>query len=147
MLMRNFLLSAIFSISLPWIGKIMIGISAIGSFAHTNAFLRYIAGDKMFSDLNAFGHQGVDALRQATPRESGETAASWAYRITFQKGHYHIEWYNTHVEEGVNVAVILQYGHATGTGGYVEGIDYINPAMQPIFAELVNNVWKKVNSA
>ncbi len=86
------------------------------------------------------------ALASATPRDSGETASSWAYRIEKTRGRYSIVWYNTHIESGVNIAVILQYGHGTRNGGWVEGRDYINPAMQPIFDEMTAELWKQVTN-
>lgn len=125
----------------------MIGIRTLGAFTKTNRFLSFIYGERMFMDLHRFGKDGVDALSKATPKDTGATADSWDYKITFKDGRYFIEWFNTNVNEGVNVAVILQYGHATGTGGYIQGIDYINPTMKPIFEELTNNVWKKVTDA
>lgn len=122
----------------------MIQFSSHGSFSKTLSFIGYLKSDKMFSDLNAYGRQGVDALRSATPVDSGLTAESWEYRIVKKKGKWQVQWYNTNEQDGVNIAVILQYGHATRDGGYIEGIDYINPALEPIFANLANNVWKKV---
>lgn len=122
----------------------MIRLSSPGSFAKTIAFATFLKGDKMFSDLNAYGRQGVDALRSATPVDSGLTAQSWNYRIVKKKGKWQVQWFNTNDVDGVNVAVILQYGHATRSGGYIDGIDYINPALEPIFRHLADNVWKKV---
>jgi len=125
----------------------MIGIESRGSFSKTARFLSYITGDRLFNDLNRYGKDGVEALRKATPYDTGDTANSWDYKIVRRNGKWHVEWFNTNINDGVNIAVILQYGHATMTGGYVEGIDYINPAMKPIFEALSNNVWKKVNDA
>lgn len=81
----------------------------------------------------------------ATPKDTGETASSWYYQIKEDKTSTTIEWLNRHVEDGVPIAVILQYGHGTNGGGYVEGIDYINPAMRPLFEEIANSVWKEVS--
>jgi predicted Zn-dependent protease len=94
--------------------------------------------------LEQGGQRGVDALSAATPVRTGKTASSWAYRIGHEKGRYFIEWYNTHIEEGVNIAVIIQYGHATGTGGYVTGINYINPALEGVFNDIAADVWREV---
>ena len=99
------------------------------------------------SILDKYGQKGVDALASATPRESGETANSWSYEITGGDGNYAIQWNNSHVNKGVNIAIILQYGHGTGTGGYVVGRDYINPAVQPIFDEMAETIWKEVESS
>lgn len=109
------------------------------------AFLEKLSKGSMFDGLDAFGQKGVDALASATPRESGETAQSWGYKILRGKGSVTIEWYNTNVHNGSNIAVLIQYGHGTGTGGYVVGRDYINPAMRPIFDQIADDVWKKVN--
>lgn len=101
----------------------------------------------MFEALNAYGEQGVAALQAFTPVESGETANSWYYEIE-QKGKWlNIVWYNANLDNGFPVAVMLQHGHGTGTGGYVVGRDYINPALRPIFDEIADKVWRAVTSA
>lgn len=100
-----------------------------------------------FSNLDRYGRQGVDALARMTPRESGRTADAWSYEIERRRGRVAIYWRNNHIEDGVNIAVIIQYGHGTGTGGWVEGIDYINPAMRSIFDNIVEGVWKEVTRA
>jgi hypothetical protein len=89
-----------------------------------------------------YGRKGVDALASATPTESGETAACWGFEIKQGKGTVELCWTNSHIVNGVNIAIILQYGHGTGTGGFVEGRDYINPAIAPIFDEIAKNAWK-----
>lgn len=115
-----------------------------GSFNKTLAFLR--KNKKIdFSVLEKFGDEGIAALKEATPVNTGETATSWSYRIVEGQETVGIEWYNTNVNDGVPIAIIIQYGHATGTGGYVEGIDYINPAIKPIFERIVDNIWREVN--
>jgi len=91
---------------------------------------------ELFATLGKFGSVGVNALSNATPTESGETANSWYYTIEQRRGYYSIRWHNRHIEDGVPIAVILQYGHGTGTGGYVEGRDYINPAIRPVFDQI-----------
>lgn len=96
------------------------------------------------SVLERYGIMGVDALSNATPIDTSETAKSWNYRITVKPFETSIEWYNTNVVDGRPIAVLIQYGHATGTGGYVEGRDYINPAIQPIFDQILDDVWKQV---
>jgi hypothetical protein len=87
---------------------------------------------------------GVAALSNATPVETGETANAWYYKIVRRKGYYSIRWYNSHIEDGMPIAVLLQYGHGTGTGGYVQGRDYINPAIRPIFDQMINDFWREV---
>jgi hypothetical protein len=94
----------------------------------------------IFKNLNAHGRIGVDALSRATPIDSGLTASSWKYRIITDKSGIGLEWYNTNA----NVAILIQYGHGTGTGGYVAGVDYINPTIKPIFDNIVNEIRKQV---
>lgn len=101
----------------------------------------------MFSVLDRHARVGVEHLRANTPKESGETANSWRYEVFHGNGIHGIEWYNTHVNDGVNVAIIIQYGHGTGTGGYVEGIDYINPALRPVFEAILDDIWRQVRNA
>lgn len=96
--------------------------------------------------LERYGQAGVTALASATPVDSGATAAAWGYEIEETPGGYSIFWTNSNVNKGVNIAIILQYGHGTGTGGYVEGIDYINPALRPIFTQLADEAWREVTS-
>lgn len=96
--------------------------------------------------LHKYGQLGVQALSLATPLDSGETATSWNYEIEQDGDTITLAWNNTHVNHGVNIAVILQYGHGTGTGGYVVGRDYINPALRPIFDDIADAVWKEVSS-
>lgn len=124
----------------------MISATSSGSFDKTMKFLKLMESNRIFNILDRYGRIGVDALARATPRETGETAGSWKYGVTHAAGRHAINWYNTHVEDGVNIAVIIQYGHGTGTGGYVEGIDYINPAMRPIFEQILNDVWRQVTN-
>lgn len=122
----------------------MIEFKMKGSFDKTFAFLK--RNRKLnFRDFEKFGQQGVDALKNATPKDSGLTADSWYYDIVDSDGKLTIQWLNSNVVDGwCNVAIILQYGHGTGTGGYVEGIDYINPALRPIFNKIARNAWEEV---
>lgn len=99
---------------------------------------------RAFSVLEKYGALGVAALQSATPVDSSETANSWYYEIVQRKGYYSVRWNNRHVEDGRPIAVLLQYGHATGTGGYVEGRDYINPAIRPIFDQMIRDFTKEV---
>lgn len=118
-----------------------------GNFSRTERFLNTIKGRSYLNILDKYGQQGVEALSQATPVRTGKTAASWTYEIRSEEGRSTISWINTNVNNGVNIAVILQYGHGTGNGGYVKGIDYINPAMKTLFEEIANAAWKEVEKA
>lgn len=125
----------------------MISITASGGTKNTEAFLaRMLKGD-LYSGLAPLAERGVEALRSATPRESGLTADSWTYEIEKARSGVTIWWNNTNVNSGFHVAIGLQYGHGTGTGGWIEGYDYINPALRPIFDEIANTVWKEVQKA
>lgn len=97
--------------------------------------------------LEANAQAGVAALEAATPAESGLAAGSWGYKIESSKGRHSIVWTNNDIEDGFPVAIMLQYGYGTGTGGYVEGRDYINPALKPVFDRISDQVWKAVTSA
>ena len=115
-----------------------------GDFSKLTSFLEKAKETVGLGDLDRFGREGVAALASATPVESGLTASSWYYTIRQERGSVAIEFNNSHVNQGVPIAIILQYGHGTGTGGWVQGIDYINPAIQPIFNEIANNAWREV---
>jgi hypothetical protein len=123
-----------------------ISITSTGSFSNTERFMAFLHGMSMKDVLAKYAQEGVDALAAATPVDSGITAESWSYEITGGSGNYEIAWTNSHQNEGVQIAVILQYGHGTGTGGYVAGRDYINPAIRPIFDRIADEVWKEVTS-
>lgn len=124
----------------------MITFTHHGDFRKTKRFFNRAAEARFLQNLERYGQEGVAALAAATPVESGETASSWYYKITRTGGSFSINWYNSHVEDGVNIAIILQYGHGTGTGGYVAGRDYINQAIRPIFDKIAENVWKEVTA-
>lgn len=96
--------------------------------------------------LQSSGREGVAALSSATPRDSGRTASSWGFEVSKAGGVYTITWTNSDVENGFPVAIMLQYGHGTGTGGYISGRDFINPAMRPVFDRIADRVWKAVTS-
>lgn len=125
----------------------MISATATGSYENTIRFLEKMKSDSIFRALDRYGPVGVRYLSEATPKETGETAHSWTYKVSHGKGKHILSFNNTHEEGGVNIAVILQYGHGTGTGGYVEGIDYINPALRPLFDKIVSDVWREVTNA
>lgn len=125
----------------------MITAVATGTFQKTMKFLHFMQGGRLMMRLDHYGQQGVDALSRATPRDSGVTAQSWGYQIGYTHGKYAISWFNTHKHNGVNIAIIIQYGHGTGTGGWVEGFDYINPAIRPIFDRIAEDIWREVRNA
>ncbi len=122
----------------------MITFTQRGSFNNTETYLRRLQSANLYATLNRYGAIGVSALSAATPVESGMTAASWYYTIQQRKGYYSIRWSNSHIEDGVPIAVILQYGHGTGTGGYVQGRDYIMPPMRPLFDQIAAEAWREV---
>lgn len=123
----------------------MISFRHKGDFSKTTSFLKR-AKDKVYlEDLDKYGRQGVAALASATPIDSGKTASSWYYKIENTKESAKITFYNSNVQNGVSIAIILQYGHGTRNGGWVEGRDYINPAVQPIFDKIVDDAWREVS--
>lgn len=122
----------------------MISFEQKGDFSKLTSFLNNLKGVFGLSDLDKYGKRGVDALASATPYDTGNTAGSWYYKINREGTSVSIEFCNYNVNQGVPIAIILQYGHGTGTGGWIEGRDYINPTIQPIFDEILNDVWKEV---
>lgn len=125
----------------------MISFEFSGSFKKTESFLNSVAKLDIMGILNTYGRVGVVALSGATPAESGLASSSWGYEVSKNGGTYTISWTNSDVENGFPVAIMLQYGYGTGTGGYVQGRDYINPAIQPVFDMIADKVWKAVTSA
>lgn len=115
-----------------------------GSFKKTERYLRGLQDKRRLKVLERYATQGVNALSNATPVDSSETANSWSYSIVQRPGYYSIRFHNSHNVDGIPVAILIQYGHATGTGGYVYGRDFINPAVKPIFEEMANEAWKEV---
>lgn len=115
-----------------------------GDFSKLSRYLEKIKEAAKVGVLDKYGQAGVAALSSATPVESGLTAQSWYYEIEHTKSSAVIRFLNSNVNKGVPIAIILQYGHGTGTGGWVEGRDYINPAIQPIFNKIVENAWGEV---
>lgn len=124
----------------------MITIRQKGDFKKTEKLLKKSFGRDYRQILEKYGRLGVEALSATTPVDTGATAASWYYEIIQNDSALSVVWKNRNIVNGINIAVILQYGHATRNGGYVEGRDYINPALQPIFDELANAAWKEVTS-
>lgn len=123
----------------------MITFKQTGDFKKTVRFLERMKVLSIDDILRRYGEEGVDALRKATPVDTGKTSRSWYYEITRTKAGVKIEWKNSNIVHGVPIALIIQYGHVTGNGGYVEGIDYINPAIQPIFEKMSESLWKELS--
>lgn len=124
-----------------------ISLTSSGDFSKTSAWLKKLAVLDIGAIANAGAQRGVRALSAATPRESSRAAASWAAEVKRTKNSTTIIWTNSDIENGFPVVIMLQYGHGTGTGGYVQGRDFINPAIKPIFDEIAESVWKAVTSA
>ena len=122
----------------------MITFTHKGDFSKFTKYLERAKSVVKLSELDKYGKEGVAALMSATPVDSGTTASSWFYEIKRQNGSITIEYHNSHFNKGVPIAIILQYGHGTGTGGWVQGRDYINPAIQPIFDRIANDAWREV---
>lgn len=122
----------------------LIRITSKGDFNNTFRFLKKMSNFKVNKILEKYGAMGVSALAAATPVDSGLTANSWGYEISVRKEGATIHWTNTNQNNGVYIAVILQYGHGTGTGGYVQGRDYINPAIRPVFDKIAEEAWMEV---
>nr|DAU60892.1 MAG TPA: type I neck protein [Caudoviricetes sp.] len=115
-----------------------------GDFSNLTRFLERAKNSVHLGMLDKYGREGVAALAAATPVDTGVTANSWGYEIVRKNGAVSIVFKNSNIQNGVPIAIILQYGHATGTGGYVQGRDYINPAIQPIFDRIADEAWKEV---
>lgn len=124
----------------------MITFKQKGDFSKTEKFLKKSLGRDYVSVLEKYGQQGVAALSASTPVRTGLTATSWDYEIIQNGSSISIFWKNTNIQKGVNIAIILQYGHGTKNGGYVRGRDYINPALRPIFDKMADAAWKEVTS-
>lgn len=127
----------------------MVSISSSGSTKKTEQFLGKMLKlpTTILSNMKIIGAEGVEALQKATPRDSGRATYSWGYEVNEKNGVYSLVFTNDDLEEGFPVAIMLQYGYATGTGGYVQGEDYINPAVKPVFDRIRDKVWKAVTSA
>ncbi len=124
----------------------MISFRQKGDFSKLEKMLKNSFGKNYRKILEQYGREGVAALAAATPKDSGETASSWEYEITESNGQLSVVWKNTNINDGVNIAIILQYGHGTRNGGYVQGRDYINPALRPIFEKMADAAWKEVSA-
>jgi len=115
-----------------------------GSFENTSKFFKKMSQKSIFKSLEQYGEEGVAALAAATPVDTGKTASSWSYETRQTDSSVSIIWKNSNIVDGTPIAVILQYGHGTATGGYVQGVDYINPALRPIFDKITKKIWKEV---
>jgi len=115
-----------------------------GDFSKFNKYTERLKEVVKLGDLNKYGRAGVNALKNATPKDTGLTADSWSYQIVRTKDQVSIQFNNSNIQNGVPIAIILQYGHMTKNGGWVEGLDYINPSVRPIFEDIANEAWKEV---
>lgn len=115
-----------------------------GDWNNSMKFLKKISSKKFYQNIERYAQKGVEALARATPVDTGKTASSWGYEITDTGDTLQISWTNSNIVNYVPIAIILQYGHATRNGGWVEGRDYINPAIQPIFDEILKDVWREI---
>lgn len=122
-----------------------IGFKHKGDFKHIESFFKRARKQNLKEKLKSYAEVGVIALAANTPMRTGKTASSWGYEIVDTGSAINIYWTNSNENKGVNIAILIQYGHGTGGGGYVQGIDYINPTMRPVFETIAENVWKEVN--
>ena len=122
----------------------MINIRQKGDFKNLSSFLEKTKEKLNLGLLDKYGREGVAELQAATPKDTGKTSESWYYKIERKNGSVSLTFHNSNQNKGVPIAIILQYGHATGNGGYVEGVDYINPALRPIFDKIAEEAWKEV---
>lgn len=122
----------------------MISVKTTGNFNKTENMLKRSLNYTKRINLDKYGERGVEALRQATPKDTGETSGAWYYKIENTAGKVSLTFHNSNIQNGVPIAIILQYGHGTKNGGWVEGYDYINPALRPIFNELAEAAWREV---
>lgn len=122
----------------------MISFKQKGDFSKLNNFLERIKGVVKMSNLDKYGEEGVKLLSNMTPKDSGKTASSWYYKIKRDNNSATISFLNSNINDGVPIAIILQYGHGTNNGGWVEGIDYINPTIQPFFNKIADEAWREV---
>lgn len=126
----------------------MINVTCSGDFKNTDKFLENIVEENYIKNiLDKYAQEGVKALSEATPYRTGKTASSWDYEIEDTSNGFIVHWINTNINQGVNIAVLIQTGHGNIRGGYIQGIDYINPAIRPVFEQIVEEMWKGVTSA
>lgn len=124
----------------------MISFTQHGDYKKLSRYFERLKEAANIGILDKYGKAGVEALSNATPKDSGLTAGSWTYEIQRQNGSVSLNFLNSNINKGIPIAIILQYGHGTGTGGWVEGRDYINPALRPLFDKLASDAWKEIKS-
>lgn len=122
----------------------MIKVKQKGDFKKSEKFFKWVVKREYIKFFNEVGEKGVKALQEATPKRTGKTAASWSYEVQSTSKGLSITWTNSNTNKGANVAILIQLGHGTSTGAYVKGIDYINPALKPVFDTFANDVWWEV---
>lgn len=122
----------------------IVSVTQKGNFRKTDRFLGKLIGIHFKHKMQHYAEKGVQALKAATPKDTGATAEAWSYEIIEEDGRTAIYWRNSNMTEGVPVAILLQYGHGTRNGGFVEGIDFINPTLRPIFEQMADEAWKEV---
>lgn len=122
----------------------MITFKQRGDFKKLDNFFERTKSLFNVSELDKYGKEGVELLRNATPKDTGETANSWYYAVYRDEGSAKIAFYNSNIQNGIPIAILLQYGHATRSGSFVQGIDYINPSIRPLFKKIADNAWKDV---
>lgn len=122
----------------------MIKLKARGNFMNTMRFLKNAKESNIYSILEKYAYEGIAALQDATPKRTGLTSRSWSFEIQKQSTGYSIFWNNDNIQSGVNIALIIQLGHATSRGAYVTGVDYINPALEPVFKKMADGAWNEV---
>ena len=125
-------------------GRWMITISSSGSFSNIDRFFKKAISKSKYDFLHAYGKMGVNALKAGTPQDTGKTRDSWSYKIEKTRTGMMISWHNSNIEDGFKVAIVIQYGHATKNGSWVDGVEYINPAMQKTFNQMAANMWREV---
>lgn len=121
----------------------MITFKQYGNFKNTEKFFKRTSSTYM-NILDKYGREGVSVLSSSTPKDSGETSQSWGYKIITTRRGVSLKWTNSHIVDGISIAIIIQYGHGTRNGGYVQGIDYINPTIRPIFDRIMTDIWREV---
>lgn len=122
----------------------MLGFKTSGSFDNIDKFLKRMSSNEIWSTLDHYGRKGADALSSATPVDTGRAADAWRYKVSHKNDVHTLSFYNNDVENGQPIVILIQYGHGTGTGGYVQGRNFINPAIRPIFDQLLEDIWKQV---
>lgn len=124
----------------------MIKLTSKGDFKKTERFFKKAGKGDFYKGLSSFGKEGVEALKNATPKNTGKTSESWSYSINKSKSGLSLSWHNSNINDGACVAILIQYGHAMPNGYYVEGVDYINPALKPLFEKIAKQVWLEVTN-